>query len=45
MYEGFRGLCEDFLAKNPNSFISPVRVNGSAVESLFSSLKFIAGGT
>ena len=44
MYEGFRGLCEDFLRTNPGCFISPIRVNGSAVESIFSSLKFISGG-
>ena len=44
MYNGFFGLCTTFLAENPNYFIVPVRVNGSAVESYFSQLKFSAGG-
>jgi hypothetical protein len=44
MYWGFQGLCEDFLAAHPGHFISPLRVNGSAVESVFNCLKFIAGG-
>ena len=44
MYVGFGGLCEDFLRTNPGCFISPIRVNSSAVESIFSSLKFISGG-
>ena len=44
MYNGFIGLCTSFLAENSNYFIIPVRVNGSAVESYFSQLKFTAGG-
>ena len=44
MYYGFTALCKDFLAKHPGCFISPNRVNGSVVESIFSSLKYIAGG-
>ena len=44
MYRGFRTLCEDFLSSHPGYFISPLRVNGSALESVFSCLKYIAGG-
>jgi hypothetical protein len=44
MYNGFVGLCTSFLAENPEYFIIPVKVNGSAVESYFSQLKFSAGG-
>ena len=44
MYRGFKGLCEDFLHAHPGYFISPLRVNGSAVESVFSCLKYITGG-
>lgn len=44
MYNGFVGLCTDFIAENPGYFIIPVRVNGSAVESYFSQLKFSADG-
>ncbi len=44
MYNGFKGLCEDFVKDHPNHFISPIRINGSAIESIFSSLKYISGG-
>ena len=44
MYGGFVGLCEEFLSLHPSYFISPIRVNGSAVESIFSCLKYISGG-
>ena len=44
MYNGFTGLCNDFLAANPSYFISPIRINGSAIESVFSCLKYISGG-
>ncbi len=44
MCKGFTSLCEDFLARHPNCFIAPIRVNGSAVESIFSSLKYVSGG-
>lgn len=42
MYHGFVGLCQSFVTANPGYFIIPVRVNGSAVESYFSQLKFAA---
>jgi hypothetical protein len=44
MYYGFINLCENFLENHKNYFIAPIRVNGSAIESIFSSLKYIAGG-
>ena len=44
MYKGFIGLCEHVLNNHPGYFISPLRINGSAVETIFSSLKFISGG-
>ena len=44
MFNGFIGLCEDFKKHHPDSFIAPIRVNGSAIESLFSSLKYTSGG-
>ena len=44
MYGGFVELCEEFLVSYPGYFIAPIRVNGSAIESVFSCLKYIAGG-
>ena len=44
MYGGFVGLCDDFIREHPQHFISPLRINGSAVESIFSCLKYITGG-
>ena len=44
MYGGFIGLCEEFLTSHSGYFIAPIRVNGSALESVFSCLKYIAGG-
>lgn len=44
MYFGFVGLCNDFTTTYPGYYIIPVRVNGSAIESLFSSLKYSARG-
>ena len=41
---GFQALCEDFLTHHPNHFISPLRVSGSAVETLFGQYKFASGG-
>ena len=32
------------MAAYPDYFISPLRINGSAIESIFSVLKFTAGG-
>lgn len=44
MYFGFVGLCEDFVTAYPGYYIVPVQINGSAIESLFSSLKYDASG-
>ena len=44
MYHGFMGLCKDFLTDHPGYFIAPIRINGSAAESIFSCLKYISGG-
>jgi phospholipid N-methyltransferase len=44
MYYGFSGLCADFLSKNPGYSIVPVRISGSAIESVFSCLQYISGG-
>lgn len=44
MWYGFKGLVQDFLSTHPGYHINPKRVNGSAVETLFSQLKHTAGG-
>jgi len=41
---GFNGFAEEFLNKYPNNFISPLRLSGSAIETLFSQFKHVAGG-
>ena len=41
---GFTLFCKHFLAKYPGYYISPLRVSGSAVETLFSQFKYNAGG-
>lgn len=37
-------FCESFLNKYPGYFVSPLRVSGSAVETLFSQFKHSSGG-
>ena len=45
MLQGFRGLCRDFLKKHPRGYyVAPLRVTGSAVETLFGQFKFSTGG-
>ena len=44
MWQGFKLLCTNFTTQNPGYYISPLRLNGSAVETLFSQLKFISHG-
>ncbi|XP_014670998.1 PREDICTED: uncharacterized protein LOC106811792 [Priapulus caudatus] len=44
MYFGFTGLVSSFMERHPDHFISPLRINGSAVETLFSQFKARAGG-
>ena len=41
---GFKSFTEDFLSRHPKHFISPLRVSGSAIETLFSQFKYAAGG-
>jgi hypothetical protein len=42
---GFSGLCADFFRKYSNNFyLAPMRLNGSAIETLFSQFKYITGG-
>ena len=41
---GFRAFSEWFLKTYPTYFISPLRISGSAIESLFSQYKHTAGG-
>lgn len=41
---GFRAFCQYFLAKYPGYHVSPLRISGSAVETLFSQYKYNAGG-
>ena len=45
VYYGFSGVCEDFFKKYGDQFyISPLRLNGSAIETLFSQFKYLTGG-
>jgi len=44
MYYGFTGLCNDFLTTHPGYTVNPVRLNGSAVETLFSQIKHATSG-
>ncbi|XP_019856162.1 PREDICTED: uncharacterized protein LOC109584761 [Amphimedon queenslandica] len=41
---GFNMFCKHFLKKHPGYFVSPLRVSGSAVETLFSQFKYSSGG-
>lgn len=42
--QGFTEFCDAFFLKYPNYFICPIRLSGSAVESLFAQYKYSAGG-
>eukprot|EP00117_Sycon_ciliatum_P049175 scpid67563/ scgid34906/ len=44
MMFGFTELCADFNGRHPDYYIVPVRVTGSAVETVFAQLKQAAGG-
>lgn len=44
MFNGFTGLCEELFAEHPGYYVIPVRISGSAIESVFSCLKYISGG-
>lgn len=41
---GFLGFTAYFLEEYPDHFISPVRLSGSAIETLFSQYKYTTGG-
>ena len=41
---GFRAFCKYFFDRHPGYFVSPLRITGSAVESLFSQFKHNSGG-
>jgi hypothetical protein len=41
---GFKFFAEDFLSRHPKHFISPLRISGSAIKTLFSQFKYAAGG-
>ena len=40
---GFKLLCKDFLSRYPGYYIVPLRVSGSAVETLFAQYKYLSG--
>lgn len=45
MTNGFLGLCEEFTSRHgPDHYLVTVRINGSAIESLFSRFKYNADG-
>ncbi|XP_068716510.1 uncharacterized protein [Montipora foliosa] len=44
MVYGFLQFCRWFNAVYPDYFVSPLPINGSSIESIFSALKFAAGG-
>ncbi len=44
MCYGFTGFTSEFLQKHPGYTIYPIRLNGSAVETVFSQLKYATGG-
>lgn len=41
---GFKGYCEEFFQTHPHAFVAPLRLNGSAIETVFSQLKYATGG-
>ena len=41
---GMTSFADWFLSQYPNHFISPIRLSGSAVETLFSQFKHSSGG-
>lgn len=43
-YYGFKFFCKLFKSAYPKHFVSPLRITGSAVETLFSQFKYSAGG-
>ena len=43
-FYGFQAFCSDFLNRHPEYYVTPLKWNGSAVETLFSQFKYAAGG-
>ena len=41
---GFKEFCEYFVQRHPGYAVYPLQLNGSAVETIFSRLKFNTGG-
>ena len=39
----FQHFCEYYLARHPGYYVTPLKLNGSAIESLFSQIKYNAG--
>ena len=44
MWYGFKEFCCSFTSKHPGYYVTPLRLSGSAIETLFSQLKFISHG-
>ena len=42
--QGFSEFCHYFLENHPGYFVSPLRLSGSAIESVFRQFKFNVGG-
>ena len=40
---GFAAFCEWFFKEYPNYFVVPIRITGSAVETLFAQYKYLSG--
>ena len=44
MWYGYKEFVKDFIDRDPGYSVYPLRLSGSAVETIFSRLKFITGG-
>ena len=45
MFYGFTQFCDDFLTRHGDGYyVVPLKLNGSAVETLFSQFKSLSGG-
>ena len=42
MWYGFQGFTANFTSQHPGFYVSPLRLNGSAIETVFSQFKFIS---
>ena len=41
---GYREFCKSFLQRHPGYYVYPLRLTGSAIETVFSRLKYTTGG-